>query len=273
MNRWLLPCVCAVGGAIWLAWAFPRLHPSSHLGLQLDRDGYLAEARKLSASHGTDVRGWHGYVKASSKPDHQELRLQMPDDDIARAFPPAVVDVTFLPRGDDPAASVTLRPDARPLDWKLPAAKDAQKSDSSAAAASALHELAGQTAAQFKASTAGASSRDGVEFAWERVERAPDTPQIRIDSFVTGGRVTRADTNFTPPELFQKRLSKFPVIRVSAGAAWSLLLLLGFAIPILREGATNAARSMKDRSAIWLAGLFTLLLLVTGFVEWDNQLG
>ena len=111
---------CARRRALFFAGAIPRLDPAARLQLQFDREGYLDRARMIAARQHVDLTGWKGYAEAETLYRNQELRIAMPRDQVASDFPPARINTSFLPPGGGRGAKLALRPDSRPLSWKLP---------------------------------------------------------------------------------------------------------------------------------------------------------
>jgi serine phosphatase RsbU (regulator of sigma subunit) len=270
LKRWLPACILAVAGAAWLAWSFPRFHPSARLALQFDGDGYLAQARQVAADHGADLTGRSGYVKSEALPNNLQLRRELPSDPIAQTFPAGDVRATFLPMDSGGPASVMLRPDGRPLEWKLPPAKNAASADALNASETALRQIAGADAANYRMTSDPTADRNEIGFAWSRIEPGPDSPHVRIEASVKNGFVRQAQAIFAFPEAFSKRLNGFPLFAPCIIVAWFVALVIAFLVPISREGAGNVARAMRDRSAINLGALTGLLVAARFAIEWDD---
>jgi serine phosphatase RsbU (regulator of sigma subunit) len=275
LKRWLLPGLLAVAATIWLVWAFPRFHPSARLGLALDRDGYIAQARTFATNHGVNTDGWHGVAKAESSTDRQILRDKMPNDEIARTFPSGVVTATLRTKGGDDhggaTAEVTLRPDGRTLGWEFPAQKTKLPGDPKAIAESALRELVGDGFSKYQIVNGGTPDHGGWLFAWERTETSPDTPTIRVEVHVENGKVKQVETNFKLPEGLGNHLDRFGMIPVVAGFVWFPLLIASVVVAIVRDGALNTAKSMRDHAAIWLSAAVPVLFLSSVLIDWEEE--
>jgi serine phosphatase RsbU (regulator of sigma subunit) len=271
-KRWLATCLLSVVAIGWLVWAFPRLHPAARLGLRFDRDGYLTQARQIAAGERIGVDGWRGYVKAETLADNQELQFKMPSDDMAHAFPDAQVLTNFLPLDQSAGAKVTMRPDGRPLSWKLPVATAGSAASARAMADQAMHEMETADSSRFSMTSDGVSDSNGTTYKWKRTEQGSDMPQLGVEESVKNGAVWQAKTVFTLPEAAAKQFDAFPLARVIASCAWSLFLLAAMAVAILREGSGSVARAMKDRSGIWISTGVGLLFAVAEFTEWDDEM-
>jgi sigma-B regulation protein RsbU (phosphoserine phosphatase) len=270
MNRWRLPCLASIAVSLWLLWALPRFHPAARLGLQTDRRGYLAQAGAVASHQHTDVTGWTGYAQAETLGKNQFLKLSMPNDPMARDFPASQVVVNFLP-SSGATARVTLRPDGRPLAWKLPVPTAAPAGSEKAMATAAMHQMAGPLSEHFAVTSDGISGKDGMGYKW-KASGTGEEPVLGVEATVKGGLVWQAKTLFTLPEAVARQFDTFPVARTLASSLWFLLLLVAVAIPILREGGGSTARAMKDRSAIFLSVAAAVIFLAIAWIEFDDEL-
>jgi hypothetical protein len=273
LKRWLLPCFLAVVSSIWLVWAFPRLHPAARLGLTMDRNGYIERSRAFATSNGLNTNGWIGQAKVETQTKQQMAREKLATDEIAQTFPSASVSVTLLARSGSESVEMTLRPDGRLLSWSFPVPKTALPGDPKALAESALRELVGDDESKYHSVSEGTQEEGASVFAWERTETTPDPPSVRVEVHVQNGRVKSADTKFNIPDGLKDRLDKFPLPEVVSGFIWFTLLLTAVVVTILREGSANAARSIKDRSAMWIAAAVPVMFLISAAVDWEWEDG
>jgi serine phosphatase RsbU (regulator of sigma subunit) len=270
-ERWLPPCLICAAAGIWLVWAFPRLDPAARLGLQFDREGYLAQARGIAARQHVDVTGWSSYAKAETLNKNQQFRIAMPDAPMSHEFPPAQVVTNFLPR-KGAGARITLRPEGRPLSWKLPVPEAKADAADMSMASDAMHQMAGGLSSHFAMTTGGVSGGDGMGFKWKAQGTGQDSPALGIEESVRNGVVAQANTIFTMPASVSREYDSFPAVRVVISALWFLLLIVGLAVPILREGGGVVARTMKDRSVIVLGSAAAAFFLVAAILDWDDDL-
>jgi hypothetical protein len=252
--------VLAITGTLWLLWSFPRLHSANSLQLRCDREGYFAQARRIAAGNGANLAGWKSYVELDTARKNQLFQATQPHDETAQAFPAATIQVTFIPRGGE-TATVTMRADGRPLNWKLPAPSTDSHADARTVAESALRRIAGDDTNKFAVTSAGTGGHGGALFAWHRRQDGPDPAGIKIEISVKNGMAWRADTTFTRPEKVASRYDDVSVPRFVMGLAWFVLLFAALAVAILREGG-QLVRSMRDPAAIRLGlavGLMTAI--------------
>ncbi len=270
-KRWLPLCLASLLCCCWLPWALPRLHPAARLKLIHDYDGYVDAARKFAAANVMmDLSRWRATAEVETLTDNQELRLMMPNDDMARHFPDAGVHIYLYPPDREGNATFTFRPDTSPMAWKLPMPEEPVKSaqvDQDAA----MHELAGADASHYNETIAGSAGPRGSEFKWQMAEHGSNSAHIAIDEVVRYGRVWKADTIYKLPESVAKKIDKFPVTRFTLGCLWTLILVAALVIPVIREGSGRTARAMKEGSAIWLALAAALGIASTIALEWGNQ--
>jgi hypothetical protein len=267
-RRWLIACGLCVAAAIFLSWAIPRFHPAARIQLQFDRQGYLARARMIAARQHVDLTGWKGYAEAETLARNQELRIAMPGDRIAREFPPAWVNTSFLPPGGGRGAKLTLRPDSRPLSWKLPAPPASATVFDIAAAKQAMHEIAGSAAPNYSMTEEGTPG--GAGYKWKFGGTSPDTPTLSIVASVKNGVVLQSSADFTIPESAKQQFETFSVARIVVSSLWFVALFAGLAIPVFREGGGSAARSMKDRPAILIGIAAGVATVIAELIEWDD---
>ena len=269
-NRWTPLSALSLISALWLPWAFPRLHPSARLNLVFDRDTYISMARDFAARHMMDVSGWGVYVQAESFIKNQDLRLTMPNDDMARHFPDAAVHTYFLPSGNGASAKLTVRPDGHPLDWKFPLPREMKKADMDMPDP-VMHELAGADSSHYNGVTiAGNTDAAQNEFKWQMAEHSPGSAHIAIDESVRNGLVWKADTIYTLPEAVAKRFDAFPVVRLVGGIGWYVLMIVAGVLAVLREGSSRTARAMKEGSAIVLACAVGASIALNLILSWGS---
>jgi hypothetical protein len=269
-RRWFIASALCVAAAIFLAWAVPRLHPAARLHLQYDRQGYLARARTIAARQHVDLTGWKGYAGAETLARNQELRIALPGDRIANDFPPARINTNFLPPGSGRGAKLTLRPDSRPLSWKLPMPSTPVHFPDLAAASQAMREIAGAAASNYSMTEPGVARTDGMDYRWWAGGSSPDAPTVRIETSIRNGFVLQSSTDFTIPDSAKQQFETFSVARIVVSSLWFVALFAGIAIPVFREGGGSAARSMKDRPAILISVAAGLATVIAGLIEWDD---
>jgi hypothetical protein len=257
--------------SLWLVWAFPRLHPAARIGLQFDREGYLAAARGIAARQHVDATEWRAYAKVETLNKNQQFIIAMPNAPMAHEFPPGQIATNFLP-SKGPGARITLRPDGRALSWKLPAPPAPAGSSDMSMANDAMNQMAGPLSSHFAMTASGVSGSEGMGYKWKAVGTGQDSPVLSIDESVKNGIVAQANTVFTPPTGASREFDSFPVVRVVASSLWFLALLAGVVIPVLREGGGAMARAMKDRSAIVLSIAAAVVFALTAFFEWDDEM-
>ncbi|MES1257451.1 MAG: PP2C family protein-serine/threonine phosphatase, partial [Acidobacteriota bacterium] len=177
----------------------------------------------------------------------------------------------FLPPAGGATAHVTLRPDGRPLAWKLPVPAAAPADSDKAMASTALRQMTGALSEHFAMTADGISGKDGMGYKW-KASGTGEEPVLGVDATVRNGSVWQANTVFTLPETAARQFDSFPIARTVASSLWCVLLLAGLAIPVLREGGGNTARAMKDRSAIFLSVAAALIFLLTAWAEFDDEL-
>jgi len=272
MKRWLAPGCLFAAASLWLVWAWPHLNPASRLGLRYDLDGYIAQARQVAASQGFDLAGWHGYAKAQTLAKNQYVHARMPGDKMGRAFPDAQVLTTFLPPGSGAAARITLRPDGRPLSWKLsgvPPISSGPKDDV-AMAHKAMEQMTGDDVSNYTITSDGAPGSDGMSFKWKRNVTSREMPQAGVEVSVKNGAAFQVDTKFTLPDSLGHEFDSFSAVRVTASIVWVLMLLVALAIAVLREGGAATARIVKDGAAVRFGLVLGLISAVGSFIEWDS---
>jgi hypothetical protein len=271
-GRWLLPLLVSVAACLSLAWLFPRFHPAARLELQFDREGYLAEARGIAARQHVVVTGWRGYAKLDTLTKNQQFRIEMPHAPMASEFPPGQVVTNFLP-SKDTGAHVTLRPDGRPLSWKLPAPPAAAGTAADMSMADdAMHQMMGPLSSHFAMTAEGTPGKEGMGYKWKAAGTGQDAPVLSVEESVRNGIVAQANTVFTAPKAASREFDSFPVARVVATALWYVILFTGLAIPLLREGGGAMARAMKERSGITISIVAASVFVLTAISEWDDEL-
>jgi serine phosphatase RsbU (regulator of sigma subunit) len=269
-GRWLAPCIVFAAAAGWLAWAYPRLSPAARLGLKSDHDGYIAEARRLASRQGFDLTGWDGFGKVETLPKNQDLHFRMPGNAMALAFPSAQVETLFRRKGSG-TAKVTLRPDGRPLSWKLTGAPATAASthNDTAMAHKAMETMTGDEVSNYTITSDGAPGSDGMSFQWRRNAAGPEKPMTGITISVKNGAVGQGETTFTFPESVSRQFNSFPATRVATNTIWFILVALALAFPIFRDGGKTTARAMKDRTAILIGVAGGVLSALDNLTQWD----
>jgi hypothetical protein len=270
-RRWAPAVLLSIVAICWLVWAFPRLHPAARLGLRFDREGYLEEARKLAQSHGVDVTGWRANVEAETLLKNQELHNAMPRDQMAKAFPDADILTSFQSPLGGPVAKITLRPGGRPIAWTLPQPGTKTAPDSKAMANDAMHLMTAGDAGKFTMTSAAVPMNEGISYKWQWGETKAGSPRVNIETIVRNGQVWQSKTDFQFPESGQKKLAGIPLVRLGSGIAWFIALVLAIVVPVIAEGSAGTARAMKDRSAVVLAAVASVLVLLTGLLEWGDE--
>jgi hypothetical protein len=274
-NRWILFGVPSLVCSLWLIWAFPRMHPATRFGLLTNSRGYEELARHFASKHMVDTSGWSGLAEAHALDENQFLRLTMPDDPMARHFPDAEVKVTLTPPGNKKTSStVTLRTDGSVLAWKFPEATMGRSPMNQPD--SAMHELAGADSDHYTKTTAESAEDDSdqrtgktSDLKWQMIEPASGSPHISITETAKDGLVWKADTVYKLPESLHKRLNASSIARISAGVAWTALLVIALGIAVFREGGGRTARAMKERASIRLAVAAALGIAASTFLQWD----
>ncbi|HZL57957.1 MAG TPA: hypothetical protein VFC21_12785, partial [Bryobacteraceae bacterium] len=280
MRRWLTLCVLSLVSALWLAWAFPRLHPTARLRLRYGRDEFAALARRFAASHGLQLADRSSITKVETEIENQGLRMTLPHDVLVSTFPEARVETMFGTKADGAKASVDMRPDGRLLAWNLPRASVVSgvvsgvasgTPDAVVQADAAMRLIAGSDSPDYTVAGTGIPGKDGRNFRWRRTEVGVDMPEILFTAEVKDGNVWQAGSEFTVPPRIAGRLDSFRASRVIAISGWFLLIFAALFVAILREGSANSARAMKDRAAVWLSIAAGLAVGSAAFLEWDDQ--
>lgn len=275
-RRWVTAVLVFLAGTMWLLWAFPRYHPSTRLGFRYDREEYLAKARGFAAANGVSTDGWKGYVIAETLTHNQELHYKMPGDKMARAFPDAQIKTNFLPASGS-GASVTLRPDGRPLGWKLPAPdaknKTGAKGDGRKADVHKLMEnMTGDGAKDFTLMADGVAGDDGMGYKWREGGAAIENPRADLEIIAKDGIIWQAKSDFQVPESVSSQFKSSPSFAIAVASIWFVVLFLGILIPVAREGGGPTARALKDRVPMWLASFAALAVLIASYIGWDDEL-
>ena len=270
-NQWAAWALTGAAAAMFLLWAFPRLHPAARLGLKYDRQGYLEQGRLAAAKNGVDAAGWRGYALLDTQRRNQDLHRMMPRNQTAAAFPEAQVETNFLPKAGS-TAKVTMRQDGRPLEWKLPVpAKGTGDAQAEAVARKAFEEIAGAEAARYAPEGDPATDSEGVTYKWRRSDTVAGVPALVIEVSVKNGRAWHTRSILEYP-MMPRRLDALPVYRATATTLWFILLLLAVVVPVLREGGGAAARALKDKSTLRLSVAAAAVFTVTAILEWDDDM-
>ena len=275
-RRWITAGLAFLAGTLWLLLAFPRFHPSTRLGLRYDRQQYLARARGFAAANGISTKDWKGYAVAETLIRNQELQISMPGSRMAKAFPDAQIKTNFLP-ASGAGATVTLRPDGRPLGWKLPvpdaASKATPKDEGRKADVHKLMEnMTGDSVSDFTLMADGVAGDDGMGYKWREGGAAIGNPRVDLEIISKNGIIWEAKSDYQIPESISRQFKANTPLKITAVVIWSIALFLGILIPVAREGGGPTAKALKDRVPMWLSGCAALTVLLSTLIEWDDEM-
>lgn len=270
-RRWVQLVLLSAACCLWLPWAVPRLHPAARLRLIYDRAGYIDAARKFAAANVMmDLSRWRAAAEAETLNKNQDLRLMMPNDEMAKHFPDAGVHIFLYPPDRAGNATFTFRPDMAPISWKLPVPEEPVRS-AQVDQDRAMHELAGADASHYNEIIVGSAGPQGTEFKWQMAENGTDSAHIAINEVVRNGRVWKAETVYKLPDSIARKLDKFPVTRFTRGCIWSAILFLAVVIPVIREGSGRVGRAMKEGAAIMFGLTAAIGVSLTVILEWGSD--
>ena len=271
-RRFIVPLLaCLTGLAILSLW-LPRVHPAATWGFRIGRDEAIARARSLAQAQGLPAAGWDALVTARYTERLEEYRRRHPEDAAARSISPASVRVLLLSPDRKSSFTADLQPSGAPAGWELRQPpppgppRFGQMPVAEAVAAAAEQLLAGSEAGNYRLTTRGANTKEGLRFTWERAVPGP-VFQPTVDAVVRNGQVVHAEIHRS-----YSQQSETEDTAKRAAAGWvRVVYFIQYFIVLMSAGVLYTLGSMRRLVRHWFALL--LAALDTGVVALGMLLG
>lgn len=267
MKTVRLSVAAAVVGAVILIAVSARAHPAARWGYVFDRDGAIERARLFAGSLGLRTPRSQAYVVQHTDWKLDQYKSLHPEDAAARLLSPESVAVLLVSPSRKREIEIGLYPDGRIASWKREEAGAASWNMTSLRPAvdAAFHLIAGAEAGNYRLTTDGASTKDGLRFTWERASPGADFKPT-IDVIARGGTVVHAETHVQFSREFdtQYSASRYATVWLPLGYFVLYFLMALTAGALYTVGSLR--RSIDQRFVLAFAVVNTALVVAALFL-------
>lgn len=300
MRRLAEPLCACVIGCLLLGLLFSRVHANGEWDVWMGRSEAIQRARIVAASQGVPAESWRAYVTSQEHKKFNFYRRNHPEDKLAQPFsailaqvvlaspdPNTSFSVSVAPNGsvaswdwrnpalpgpeggpppglqDGPAPSGKMRP--RRLPPPGPPAGRPAPPEFTVMADQAFHVLTGPSASMYRATTVGASTREGLRYTWEPAA-APGHFQPTVDVVVNRGGVIHAETHVAYSHEFEAEYSAATQAQDIFELGYYVILFLIVLGASIYYTLGSVRRRVDHRFAMWLAAAVLCFIAASKFL-------
>ena len=270
-RRVLVLIMSGVAGYIVLAFTFPSIQPVAKLGVDLDRQGIIALARKLAVSIEPDAATWPAGVESVLDHSAERYLQDQPKPEIAGLMSVFASRVTLPDPRSGKRIEITINGKGRTTGvsrqgWTPDATRTVSTDDQKNVAEAALKDIASDEWQNFRFKQSSMTDSGTRSFIWERTSEGDDRVKLVANASLQNDIITRTSIS---PELssgYRESIRSGRSILRWMDFVFVLLLLLStlFALIIYFR---NVIRKEVRHSSTFLAWLVSFAALAVWLIN------